>query len=164
MRQFLFNRHTTLISVVLLLVGTILSQDTEHKERAKTVTLQVRVTGKDSQKPIRGAEVWVKSEQDSQDFDETVTTNSDGAISLPGVPQGAARIIVTAKGWQPSSKPHKLDHDPFSVAIQLEKAPPTPPEDEKVPRHLGSVGFEPFRKLTNRPQSLCGPDAQLEPI
>jgi 5-hydroxyisourate hydrolase-like protein (transthyretin family) len=127
MRKFLFNRQTLLILVVLLLVRATRPQDTEHKERAKPVTLQVRVLDKDSQKPIRDAEVWVKSEQESEDFDETVTTNNDGAISLPGVPQGAARIIVTAKGWHPSSRAHKLDHDPFSVVIQLEKAPPPPP-------------------------------------
>src|SRR5437870_3838564 len=90
-----------LLLLQLLSVKGALRQQGEHRQPQRTVTLQILVMDKDSRKPIKDADVWVKSEEQNEDFDETVTTSKEGSVRLSGVPQGPLRIQVTARGWQP---------------------------------------------------------------
>jgi Carboxypeptidase regulatory-like domain len=112
---------------VLLLVYSLLpriaspqQEETKPKEKKALITLQVKVANKETGKPIKNADVWVKSVEEGEDFDESGSTNAQGLASLPGVPQGMVLVQVTAKGSHTHSQKYKVSQEQPSISIELE--------------------------------------------
>lgn len=114
------KRYYPLLLGLSLLPPLAFPQQEESKPKEKTsTTLHVKVTAKETGKPIKDADVWVKSVDDGKDFDESMPTNAKGVSSLPGVPQGMVLIQVTAKGFLPHSQKFKISEEASSISIDL---------------------------------------------
>ncbi|HEV8334617.1 MAG TPA: carboxypeptidase-like regulatory domain-containing protein [Steroidobacteraceae bacterium] len=104
--------------------------DKPKKDEKDVTTLHIEVMSKNSHKRVKDAVVWVKSLDDGTDFSETISTDSQGTASLPGVPQGTVLVQITAKNWQPYSHKYKLTKMASKISIELEPETgqsPTPP-------------------------------------
>lgn len=109
----------SIVLVVLLLVlpGTVSSQDPPKPNREKKAMLHVVVTGGNNAKPVGGADVIVRS--GDGEFAEITSTNAQGAARLSNVPFGSIMVRVAAQGWKTSGR--QLDFQKEgSIEVKLE--------------------------------------------
>ena len=116
------TRACILITLVLF-SQSVFSHQTGKKEKEKKATLHFSVFSKGSHKPLKDAEVWVKSEAKDADFDQTAKTDREGSVSFSGVPYGAVTVEVTAKGWKTYHKKDKVERDDVSFSVELDAVP-----------------------------------------
>ena len=92
----------------------------------------IRVTSADSGKPIDRANVVIKLESSRSPlrlYRKMVTnwetsTNQEGSVTLPEVPQGKIRVQVIAKNYQTFGDILPVDRDAQTLEIKLK--PPQP--------------------------------------
>lgn len=81
----------------------------------------IEVSANESGEPIRGAEVFVKSQAQNKSFERTLHTNNRGIASLTNVPRGSALVQVTAKGRRSFGKYYDLKLESETIVVQLER-------------------------------------------
>jgi hypothetical protein len=118
-----FTRKHLLVSITLLLLipTAIFSQEPAPKERPKT-HLHVKVTAGEDAEPVKGADVFVKSQNADAKFERTLRTDKDGSVSFNKVPTVTILIQVTVAGFKTFGKVYDLapDNDQ-TIAVRLEK-------------------------------------------
>ena len=117
MRQSAF-----IVTGVLLVANLVAAQDKNNDESAR-LTLQV-VAGEDKQ-PVVDAHVVVRfAEERMLRRDKTTSwetkTNRKGVAVLAGIPLGAIKVQVIAKGYQTYGDEHELSQPEEELTIQLE--------------------------------------------
>lgn len=107
----------------------------EAGNQART-NLQVQVTakkaGSNQGEPVAGAQVFVKSEVQDEDFDETVSTDSEGVARISNVPRGPVLIQVTKQGFVNAGLRNELTKKDQTIKIVMTaeggaSPSPTPP-------------------------------------
>src|SRR5713226_1514235 len=111
-----------LVLMVALLSQGGFAQEPGKKEKEKkgTTKLHFHVTSATSNEPLRGAQVWVKSKEENEDFEDTVVTNAKGVASLPNVPHGKILVQVTLSGWKVFNKNYTLKDEELDISIELD--------------------------------------------
>ena len=117
MRQSAF-----IVAGVLLVANLVAAQDKNNDESAR-LTLQV-VAGEDKQ-PVADAHVVVRfAEERMLRRNKTTSwetkTNRKGVAVLSGIPLGAIKVQVIAKGYQTYGDEHELSQPEEELTIQLE--------------------------------------------
>ena len=111
--------------MVVILPFALFSQEQVQKGR-----VQVTVSNPNGA-PVRNAEVTVRNE--SGEYDESASTNSNGVAQLSNVPRGAVRILVTARGFKNFGGHEALTHDRLVLSIRLEKDGTSAPSPSPSP-------------------------------
>ena len=93
----------TVFSVLMILLGTIVSTaaevDKEAPRKDIKINLVVKVSGGDPAKPLRNAEVSVMG-VDGTELEDRKHTDNKGEVRFQDLPKGEITIIVIAKGWK----------------------------------------------------------------
>jgi len=118
MRQSAF-----IVAGVLLVANLVAAQDKNNNDESARLTLQV-VAGEDKQ-PVVDAHVVVRfAEERMLRRDKTTSwetkTNRKGVAVLAGIPLGAIKVQVIAKGYQTYGDEHELSQPEEELTIQLE--------------------------------------------
>ena len=118
MRQSIF-----IVAGVLLVANLVAAQDKNNNDESARLTLQV-VAGEDKQ-PVVDAHVVVRfAEERMLRRDKTTSwetkTNRKGVAVLAGIPLGAIKVQVIAKGYQTYGDEHELSQPEEELTIQLE--------------------------------------------
>ena len=118
MRQSAF-----IVTGVLLVANLVAAQDKNNNDESARLTLQV-VAGEDKQ-PVVDAHVVVRfAEERMLRRDKTTSwetkTNRKGVAVLAGIPLGAIKVQVIAKGYQTYGDEHELSQPEEELTIQLE--------------------------------------------
>ena len=118
MRQSIF-----IVAGVLLVANLVAAQDKNNNDESARLTLQV-VAGEDKQ-PVADAHVVVRfAEERMLRRDKTTSwetkTNRKGVAVLAGIPLGAIKVQVIAKGYQTYGDEHELSQPEEELTIQLE--------------------------------------------
>ena len=118
MRQSAF-----IVAGVLLVANLVAAQDKNNNDESARLTLQV-VAGEDKQ-PVVDAHVVVRfAEERMLRRNKTTSwetkTNRKGVAVLSGIPLGAIKVQVIAKGYQTYGDEHELSQPEEELTIQLE--------------------------------------------
>ncbi len=116
--------------VAVLLPGIAFAQDSdEERENAdKMGNLLVVVTGVDedgsgeaTERPIKGATVFVNWTDGNEELEWDATANNDGRAKLIEVRRGELKIQVIATGWKRFGLKYQLKNQNETIQIRLEK-------------------------------------------
>jgi len=103
---------------------------TQATTNLRVVVIGTRKVGGHKQTlPIAGAQVLVKSEVPSSQFEETLATDSQGVASVSNVRKGPVLIQVTAQGWPTAGTRTQLTKANETITIEMtapEAASPSP--------------------------------------
>ena len=118
MRQSAF-----IVTGVLLVANLVAAQDKNNNDESARLTLQV-VAGEDKQ-PVVDAHVVVRfAEERMLRRNKTTSwetkTNRKGVAVLSGIPLGAIKVQVIAKGYKTYGDEHELSQPEEELTIQLE--------------------------------------------
>jgi Carboxypeptidase regulatory-like domain len=86
------------VGLVLLLAGTLLSQEPPRAPREQKGRLRVTVTSTENNEPIAGADVSVRLPDGS--FEDSTKTDSQGVANIANVPYGNLVIQTYARGYK----------------------------------------------------------------
>ncbi|MBI4528837.1 MAG: carboxypeptidase regulatory-like domain-containing protein [Deltaproteobacteria bacterium] len=92
-----------------------------EKRQRKESGLRIKVTDS-KKKPISGAQVYVKSDEENFEFEKTRRTDPQGEATFEGVPWGRVHILVTAKDFPTFGDWYKLENKEIKIGITLKKA------------------------------------------
>ncbi len=92
----------------------------ETKGEPDRVALRIEVFDSETNLPVEGAELEVKSQEKGSSFEATVTTNARGAATLTGVPRGSVTIRVSKKGFH-SLSTSTVTITGYPIRIELKK-------------------------------------------
>lgn len=117
------RRSAFIVAGVLLVANLVAAQDKNNNDESARLTLQV-VAGEDKQ-PVVDAHVVVRfAEERMLRRDKTTSwetkTNRKGVAVLSGIPLGAIKVQVIAKGYQTYGDEHELSQPEEELTIQLE--------------------------------------------
>lgn len=99
-------------------------REEKKEEEEKTTNLRIHVLDKESRKPVEGAPVNVRTEDNA--FNEDSSTTDDGWVKLLGVPRGRVKVLITATGWGTFGQWFDLSGDEQSLEIELTAEPGGP--------------------------------------
>ena len=117
-------------AVAVLLPGAAFAQgsDEEMENADKTAKLQVFVTGVDedgsgeaTERPIKGATVFVIWTDGNEELEWNATTNNDGVAKLTEVRYGELKIQVVANRWKRFGRKYQLKNQNETIPIRLDK-------------------------------------------
>jgi hypothetical protein len=116
-------RSAFIVAAILLLANPVAAQDKNPNDESARLTLQV-VAGEDKQ-PVADAHVVVRfAEERMLRRDKTTSwetkTNRKGVAVLAGIPLGAIKVQVIAKGYQTYGDEHELSQTDEELTIQLQ--------------------------------------------
>lgn len=89
------------------------------------ISLEVQVTGGETQTPIEGAEVsvyasdWIESE-----LLERKKSGKNGKVRFLDLPEGEIRIRVLAKGWETHKDKYLLQKEKMEIPVNLKRLDP----------------------------------------
>src|SRR5262245_27770431 len=119
------TRYALSIAAVMLLLFPSLSfaqSVTSPAPKVRRVThLRVKVTTGDEAEAVKGADVFITTEDEDSAFDRTLKTDKNGVVSFTKVPRVRVLIQVTAAGWKTFGKKYVLEDENQTIAIRLEK-------------------------------------------
>jgi len=119
------TRYVLSIAAVMLLSFPSLSFAqcvTPKTRKVRTVThLRIEVTAGDEAEAVKGADVFVKTEDEDSPFDRTLKTDKNGVVSFAKVPRVRVLIQVTAAGCKTFGKKYVLEDESQTIAIRLQK-------------------------------------------
>jgi hypothetical protein len=116
-------RSAFIVAAILLLANPVAAQDKNPNDESARLTLQV-VAGEDKQ-PVADAHVVVRfAEERMLRRNKTTSwetkTNRKGVAVLAGIPLGAIKVQVIAKGYQTYGDEHELSQTDEELTIQLQ--------------------------------------------
>lgn len=120
-KQFTRNCLLVSIAVLLLVPFATFSQETAPSKDKKKTHLRVEVTAGEEAEAVRGADVFVTSEDEDTPFDRTLKTNGNGVVTFAKVPRVKILVQVTAAGCKTFGKHYELEEESQTITIKLEK-------------------------------------------
>ena len=122
------RRSAFIVAGLLLVANMVAAQEKNNNDATARLTLQV-VAGEDKQ-PVADAHVLVRfMEERMLRRDKTTSwetkTNRKGVAVLAGIPLGAIKVQIIAKGYQTYGDEHELSQPEEEFTIQLQ--PPQGP-------------------------------------
>ena len=108
----------TMSALIFSVVMSLLSQPVFSQD---TVNIEVRVTSADPTNPVRGANVFLMSENPEREFEKSARTSGEGIAKMADVPRDKVLIQVIAKGKRTFGKEFDLTKEGPTINIELEK-------------------------------------------
>lgn len=102
--------------------GTVFAEDDD------SVRLEIILTSKKTEKPIRDATVYVKFKQQrrlrkDKQREWSVKTNRQGQAVINGLPEGTVLVQIVVPGWRTYGMFHEIKSPKHKLEIELEKPP-----------------------------------------
>lgn len=97
-------------------------KETEGKKENTILRIQVHGVDQESEGPVEGADVYVKSEEEGVEYEREVSTSSKGIAKLNDVPRGKVLIQVTGEEWVTFGGRFDVDQEEQSIEIKLNKS------------------------------------------
>jgi hypothetical protein len=125
------SAHKRTLATLALAVAVVLSFFGPGLARADgdgSVRLEIHLTGKVTEKPIRDATIYIKFKESrrlrkDKQREWNVKTNRDGRAVINGLPEGAVLVQIVVPGWRTYGKFHEIKSPKHKLEIELEKPP-----------------------------------------
>ncbi len=122
------NRTLVTLALAVAVAASFLGPSLVRAEDKGTVRLEIQLTSKETEKPIRDATIYVKFKQNrrlrkDRQREWNVKTNRKGHAAINGLPAGTVLVQIVVPGWRTYGKFHEIKSPKHKLEIELEKPP-----------------------------------------